>query len=332
MNAGRVIAAVRAHKVMSASVTVAVLVIGVVAVAASSGGDGGVQLASDDTTTSSSTTTTEPTTTTRKSTTTTQPSTTTSAPVLTTAAPTPTTAAPPPIHAVSLYGDGGIFELDHEGTNPRRLVTGLWRAADLSPDGRWFAGLLVRDNVDRLAIVNRDGSGLRVLDGGWSAPRISPDGTKIVATLYREGSSPQLRIMNRDGSGQRPLPFDDPYFGNANQADWSPDGRHLVITRYDGSSLSVYDLATGKVRYLGSQGTAGGPRWSPDGSMIAFERNGSIMLIRPGGGTARVVTQGSFPAWETATSLLLYDGGRILRVNTDGSGLRQLAAEYSAPV
>jgi len=90
------------------------------------------------------------------------------------------------------------------------------------------------------------------------------------------------------GGVPRPAVEDVPYAS----ADWSPDGKELVVVRYvDGQSRLEFPL--GRKLYEGPFINA--PRFSPRGDTIAFferDRMGSVMVIRSSGEGVRAIAEG----------------------------------------
>jgi dipeptidyl aminopeptidase/acylaminoacyl peptidase len=145
---------------------------------------------------------------------------------------------------------------------------------------------------------------LTASDESETSPRWSPDGRYLAFLSGRqEGKGDQVWLLDRrGGEAQRVTTIKD----GVNGMEWSPDSRRLVlvakldldttkadttkkkpivIDRYlykadeDGylttsrSHLLLFDLATRKVDTLTSGGAEDDePRWSPDGSRIAFVR------------------------------------------------------------
>jgi dipeptidyl aminopeptidase/acylaminoacyl peptidase len=104
----------------------------------------------------------------------------------------------------------------------------------------------------------------------------------------------------------RPLRIDDLFrFEIPGDPDLSPDGSRVayVLTRQDedldgaASAIHLVDVAGGAPRTLTNGPADAAPRWSPDGTALAFLRAGQLHLIRVDGGEARqLTTEKSRPA------------------------------------
>jgi Tol biopolymer transport system component len=275
------------------------------------------------------TSTTPPTTTALATTTTVAPATTTTAVATTSAPPTtrvrttgttaPPTTAPrssgPPRSAHSFKGSivyisdagsppkvpttgpvtpgpGGynIWIMDGDGRNQRPLTTSSADAQpSLSPDGRTVAWVKYSHQV---WLMGADGSSPRQIAEcpvNCQEPRWSADGGRL---LYVESSDDagDIIVLRPDGTVlQRVQNGTDHY-----DADWSPDGSRLVSSGYgDDHGLYVIDLATGTERKIVSE-YIGSPTFSPDGSLILFNSDGShLAVVRPDGSNPRQVSTGT---------------------------------------
>jgi Tol biopolymer transport system component len=100
---------------------------------------------------------------------------------------------------------------------------------------------------------------------GPTSPAWSPEGLTLV---YSMQGSLWRQALDSDTAVQ--LTADAAY---DYQPDWSPDGQHILFTRYrdDAMELQLLDVASGSVVQLTNDGAVNlEPRWSPDGSRIAF--------------------------------------------------------------
>jgi PKD repeat protein len=160
--------------------------------------------------------------------------------------------------------------------HPANYLTPAW-----SPDGTRIAFASDRDGPLALYVMTADGSDVVQISTGvgmaWH-PTWSPDSARLAfACIVDPVSFPwwsaignhEICAVNADGSGfarltNDPAGDDDP--------DWSPDGARIVFStgRYGGSELAVMSPDGTNVIQIspGLQGTS--PRWSSDGSRLAF--------------------------------------------------------------
>ena len=171
----------------------------------------------------------------------------------------------------------------------------LWQT--WSHDGRWIAfqrRFPSSYGPAGVYVVNSAGGVPRFLTPGnlvWPEHlRFSPDGRYLAAV----DDFRLLLIDVASASVTRPAAVDT----YATSADWSPDGGTIV---YSGVGLFLFELASGTVRELRRE--SGGlipgymPRWSSDGSLIAFIEGTTstpkISVIRPDGGGYRSLVESS---------------------------------------
>jgi len=150
----------------------------------------------------------------------------------------------------------------------------------------------VRDGETAIYLMDADGSNERRLVEGccfdWS-----PDGARI-AFRARGG----IYVVDVDGTSLRRVSRDT-WIGDI---DWSPDGQQLAYAGSKGIYV-VRLTGTGPVRLTRSTGSPGdsdlGPRWSPNGTALAFERyredsghGDDIAVMDADGSNQRVLTGG----------------------------------------
>lgn len=91
-----------------------------------------------------------------------------------------------------------------------------------------------------------------------SFPRYSPDGTQI-AYLSRQNGPEALYVMQADGSSSRQLSPANVYYQELGGVDWSPDGKWLIASTYNGLELvRVSDGLRLPLRFPGFQAA-----WKP---------------------------------------------------------------------
>jgi Tol biopolymer transport system component len=164
------------------------------------------------------------------------------------------------------------------------------------------------DFIDGIGSINLDGTGLVQLTAAgvgrrpdWAASgRIAYAGNGIVGD-----TSFQLYSMNGDGSDQKQLTFafGDTSGQSSDFPSWSPDSSKLAFAfRQGGSNTQIYSMnpdGTGKTDLTNdpsSDDTA--PVWSPDGSQLAYDSGGAIVVMNADGTGKHMLTHGGGPAWQ----------------------------------
>jgi WD40 repeat protein len=188
-----------------------------------------------------------------------------------------------------------------------RQIDGGW--ADWSPDGRSIAFTSANGE---LRVLELEGGKVRTLArGGAGSPSWSPDGRKIAFSVERRPAT-----VNADGSDQRQVPVegvDEFEFWSLDEIDWSPNGLQFVVSvelePHTTTELYTLPVAGGRLHQITHDGTAVGPRWSPDGRWIVYANDGAIYssrgdsivkLVRPdGSGQHRLAPPETAFGWRT---------------------------------
>jgi TolB protein len=176
---------------------------------------------------------------------------------------------------------GDIYIVNADGSNLRYLAHGgnpRW-----SPDGTMIAFHDQVASTGELAgtinVINADGTGQRTLADVPNAldPAWTPDGKRIVFGGLDTRGITNVGVVSLDGSGSVEITH-DPVF--ACQPDVSPDGRYIAYIASGGSllHLQVIDI-DGDVASITHPthdpafALEFSPSWSPDGTLIAVERD-----------------------------------------------------------
>ncbi len=178
----------------------------------------------------------------------------------------------------------------------------LW-APDFSPDGSELA--FSRSEVDgswHIWVVPVAGGEPRQLTAG-SPPQIygrfTADGE---ALTYFTWSDPPSRMFRVPRGGGPPTPL-TPDGEDAAYGEISPDGRRLAFVRIAEGTSRIYvaDVGGGAAQPV-APAPSTLPRWSPDGTHIAYVRDrgydsGVFVVSADGSEPTRLTTTGGWPVW-----------------------------------
>jgi len=199
-----------------------------------------------------------------------------------------------------------IWEMDANGKNLHPLLPN-WqgppyqRCGNWSPDGDYYYFRAGRGGDQAIwvmpehrSIFRSGDSSPRLLASGplrFSAPLPSPDAKR----LFVLGEEPRVELFRYDERTRR---F-DPYLPglSAGPVDFSPDGKWIAYATYpDGTLWRSRVDGSEKTQLTFPPVRAYGPRWSPDGSRIAFMddqfyRPWKIALLSSSGGSPQLLVE-----------------------------------------
>lgn len=177
--------------------------------------------------------------------------------------------------------------------NARRMRLNGWRlagrrAAVLAITAWCFAGCGSKAKITAPSVV---------LPASDSAPSWSPDGTRI-AYAHTAGtveSADRAGIYVADTLGGTPIQI---LAGPYGYPDWSPDGRHLVVS--GGGIFTITPSGGDLTKISSARGYAA--KWSPDGTTIAYETYDStqvyrVWLMASDGTNVRCLNPGGSESW-----------------------------------
>jgi Tol biopolymer transport system component len=218
--------------------------------------------------------------------------------------------AAPVAHATFKGGNGRIaYGLTSTGIEDDGAKSGYRALATVQPDGR----------ADRFLRECQRKAGATV--GGdcsiqYRTPAWAPNGRRLAFD-----AGPSLALINRDGTGFTALPA---ITSDDSEPAWSPSGKKIAFTGKAGKGRGLYvlDVATRKAKRIARR--ASGPDWSSR-DRIAFERGGSVYIVKSNGTGPRRLGRGRDPGFSaTGRKLVLVRGNGIYTVGADGRRLRRL--------
>jgi len=172
---------------------------------------------------------------------------------------------------------GGIYVMDNDGANVRRLTEQFDRYPVWSSDGTkiafYFYNQIVNQKPNQVWIIDADGGNRKMLYDWGRDPDWSPDDKRIVFNSGRAAwnawQSNDIYVMDADGSNVEILTKPGPSWEECPK--WSPDGRKIVFASdWDNPQVNfeIYVMNADGSNVQRLTNTNGG-EWSPDWTAVS---------------------------------------------------------------
>ena len=212
-----------------------------------------------------------------------------------------------------------IWEVHSDGSGVHQLLEG-WKGAEnpncgcWTPDGRYYV-FEASGNIWALSeprLLRRAPAPVQLTFGPLRFSRVMPsrDGKR----LFTVGDQENGKLVRYDAGSKQFVPFLSDL--SAEGLAVSPDGRSVAYSAFPDATLWRSDIdGTRRVQLTSPPMHAGMPRWSPDGTQIAFTGQvGSqpfkVFVVSAAGGPARRATDET--EWTRRDATWSPDGRRLL--------------------
>jgi Tol biopolymer transport system component len=232
----------------------------------------------------------------------------------------------------------------------RRQVIDVGRdaphAVSWAPNGNSLAydAFDTEDGVTSVFTVAVAGGRPAKITSGW-APSWGPDNKLLFVDQSTDLRDDRVFVVNADGTARQQLePCFEVDIGGCfdGNPDWSSDGKRILLDSVRGSASAVWTMdPDGSNRRIITPfvPAAAYPRWSPDGSKIAYHHfdvaastPGDVSVMNADGTASQVVAKnGGFPDWSADGKTIVFTragvlGESLYLVDAGGSNERQLTA------
>ncbi|GBD89298.1 translocation protein TolB [bacterium BMS3Abin04] len=220
----------------------------------------------------------------------------------------------------------GLWMINADGTNPHMIRKGNDVNSDWSPDGKWivyevgsqiYKAAIVKDIIDTLKIVQL------TFEGRNFFPAWSPDGKWIAYDSNNDTKDGGYRIwkMNPDGE-------DKSIIVEGRMASWSPDSKWIIYIGFHSEifKINVNNLSDRvQLTHLNEKNIYATdnifPKYSPDGTKIAFSSNNRIWIMDNNGNNIKqLINNGAQSSWSPDGQNIVYVGWTDKKYNPENNG------------